>query len=36
MTINYLTGFASDPSTERVLALVLFADGEASFLFALR
>lgn len=32
MTINYLTGFYSDP-VERVLALVLFADGEP-FLFA--
>ena len=27
MTINYLTGFYSDP-VERVLALVLFADSE--------
>ncbi len=32
MTINYLTGFYSDP-VERVLALVLFADSEP-FLFA--
>ena len=32
MTINYLTGFYSDP-VERVLALVLFTDSEP-FLFA--
>ncbi len=32
MTINYLTGFYSDP-VERILALILFSDNEP-FLFA--